>query len=108
MAEGFEKLKIWQACERLVVKIYELTAKFPREEVYNITSQLRRAALSVPTNIAESQGRYHNAESIHFLFNARGSVQEMRSLIRTATDLKYINLNIMEELDNEYLILIKS
>ena len=108
MAGGFEDLRIWQLAEELVVKIYKLTGLYPKEEVYNLTSQLRRAAVSVPTNIAEAHGRYHDAETIHFIFNARGSAYEVRSLLRTSLDLEYIQKPEFELLDNEYLILIKS
>ena len=82
MAANFEDLRIWQVGESLVIKIYSITGKFPKSEFYNLTSQLRRAAVSVPANIAEAMGRYHNAESIHFIFNARGSAEEVRSLLK--------------------------
>ena len=108
MVQSFNDLRIWQAGEQLVVKIYKLTGAFPKNETYNIVSQLRRAALSVPTNIAEAHGRYHDAETIHFLFNARGSAEEVRSLLMTSVDLEYIDKNIFNMLNEEYLGLIIS
>lgn len=71
--------------------IYDVTSSFPKEETFNLTSQLRRSALSVPANIAEANGRYHYAETIHFLYNARGSAEEVRSHLQAALDLKFIN-----------------
>jgi len=102
MASDFKKLKIWQQSHALMIKIYEFTSKFPKEEMYNLISQLRRAALSVPANIAEAQGRYHYAESIHFLYNARGSAEEVRSLIAAAYDLSYIDNTVYTQLEEDY------
>ena len=108
MAQNFNDLRIWQLAEQLVIKIYKITADFPKEETYNIVSQLRRAALSIPTNIAEAHGRYHDAETIHFLYNARGSAEEVRSLLMSALDLGYIEKRTLDNLNEEYLSLIIS
>src|SRR3990167_2631666 len=102
MADDFKKLKIWQQSHELMLKVYEITTRFPKEETYNLISQLRRAALSVPANIAEAQGRYHYAESIHFLYNARGSAEEVRSLIAAAYDLSYIDNTVYTQLEEDY------
>lgn len=107
MASNFEELKIWQISEKLVIKIYFVTASFPKQETYNLVSQLRRAAISVPANTAEATGRYHDAESIHFMYNARGSAEEVRSLLMSSRDLKYITEKIFTELNKEYIGLIK-
>lgn len=107
MADDFKKLKIWQLSHELMLRIYEVTSKFPKEELYNLISQLRRAALSVPANIAEAQGRYHYAESIHFLYNARGSAEEVRSLLNAAFDLSFISKNDYNSLEKDYSGLIK-
>jgi len=107
MANNFEDLKIWQMGESLAMRIYSLTDKFPKHELYNIVSQLRRAAISVPTNIAEASGRYHDKESIHFMFNARGSAEEVRSLLMSSRDLSYVKQNTFASLNEEYLGLIR-
>src|SRR3989344_2610806 len=107
MADDFKKLKIWQQSHELMLKVYEITTRFPKEETYNLISQLRRAALSVPANIAEAQGRYHYAETIHFLYNARGSAEEVRSLLTAAKDLSFISKNEYQELETAYLGLVK-
>ena len=102
MASDFTQLKIWQTSHKLMLNIYELSSSFPKQEEYNLISQIRRAALSVPTNIAEAQGRYHDQETIHFIYNARGSGEEVRSLLIAALDLKYIDKGKYDELDNQY------
>ena len=109
MAKSFEDLRIWQQGHKLMLEIYEITQGFPKSEAYSLTSQLRRAALSVPANIAESQGRYHDAETVHFLFNARGSAEEVRSLLMAARDIPGIRLEpkVLDELNQNYLSLIK-
>ena len=71
----------------LVVEIYEVTEKFPREEIYGLTSQLRRAAVSIPSNIAEGQARFSKREFKHFLRTAKGSLAEVQTQIAIATRL---------------------
>lgn len=107
MPSDFKDLRVWQISQQLMLEIYRVTSVFPATEKFNLADQLRRSALSVPTNIAESHGRYKIAESNHFLINARGSVQEVRSLLTAAYDLKYISLLKLKDLDNKYLGLIK-
>lgn len=109
MTESFEDLIIWRKAHKLMLRVYEITEKFPKTEFYNLTSQLRRAALSVCANIAEAHGRHHYAETIHFLFNARGSAEEVRSLLMAARDLSQAKLDLktFEELNLEYIGLIK-
>src|SRR3989344_2879905 len=107
MAEDFKSLNIWKKSHKLMLKVYKITSAFPKEETYNLISQLRRAALSVPANIAEAHGRYHYAETIHFLYNARGSAEEVRSLLIAARDLKFISKDEYKYLETEYEGLIK-
>ena len=85
--KGFEDLEVWQLARRLALLAYELTASFPNEERYGLTSQIRRAAVSVPGNIAEAFGRYHYRDKAQFLLNARGSLYELKSHLMIATDL---------------------
>ena len=75
----YEELEVWQKAMELVALIYRLTKGFPREEVYGLTSQLRRAAVSVPSNIAEGQGRRSTKEFLNHLSMARGSLLEVET-----------------------------
>ena len=84
----FEDLDVWQMGKELTLKIYETPNDFPKEEVYGLTSQMRRAALSVPANIAEGFGRFHFMDKAKFYLNARGSLYELKSHILIAIELK--------------------
>ena len=77
MVKSYEDLMVWQEAVRLVKQVYQATAPFPAEERYGLTSQMRRAAVSVPSNIAEGQARETRGEFIHFLGQARGSLAEL-------------------------------
>jgi four helix bundle protein len=76
---SYKELVVWQKIVGLVTEIYSATSKFPREEIYGLTSQLRRSAVSVPSNIAEGQGRATRGEFVQFLGNARGSLCELQT-----------------------------
>ena len=95
----FKRLQVWERSHKLTLRIYELTYLFPREEMYGLTSQTRRACASVPTNIAEGCGKDTPADFARFLQIAVGSASETEYLILLARDLKYLN-------DNQYLELI--
>lgn len=84
-----EELRVWQLAMDLVVSIYQLTAGFPQTEKYGLTSQIRRAAVSVPANIAEGQGRDSTKEFLHHLSIARGSLMEARTELLIAGRLQY-------------------
>ncbi len=88
---NFEETPVWQNAHSLVLKIYEISRAFPREELYNLVSQIRRAAVSIETNIAEAFGRFHFLDKTNFYYNARGSTEEVKSLLITAKDLHYIS-----------------
>jgi four helix bundle protein len=88
--EKFEDYEVWQIAKRLIIEIYKLTAKFPKEEVYNLTSQTRSAALSIPSNIAEGFGRFHYLTRNNFFYNSRGSLEELKSHLLISKDLGYI------------------
>lgn len=92
----FEKLTVWQEAMQLVKAIYKVTRAFPREERFGLVDQLRRAAVSIPANIAEGKGRYHQKEFLQFLYMARGSLYETVTLIKAAADLSYLQLKDQE------------
>jgi four helix bundle protein len=83
-------LIVWQRAMDLVVETYKVSRDFPKEELYGLTSQMRRAAVSVPANIAEGQGRRLSGEFIHFLGNARGSLLELDTHLEIALRLGFI------------------
>ncbi len=85
-----------------MLEVYRASKNFPNFEMLGLTSQLRRAALSVPLNIAESSGRYHYADAAKFIFNARGSIYEVISQLRAAHDLGYLNKQDFDSLDSDY------
>src|SRR6266566_7509248 len=88
--QRFTELKVWQRGHALVLSIYRMTAGFPQAERYGLTSQLRRAALSVPTNIAEGSKRHTNPEYARFLNIAEGSLAETEYLLMVSRDLGYL------------------
>jgi four helix bundle protein len=94
----YRELIAWQKAMDLVVAIYRETACFPREEIYGLSNQLRRAAVSIPSNIAEGQGRGAGAEFAHFLRIANGSRQEVETQILIATRLNYLNEIVADQL----------
>ena len=100
--KNFQDLRIWQKGIEVVKDIYIVTKKFPKEELYGLTSQMRRSAVSIPSNIAEGFRRYHNKEYKQFLYIAMGSCAELETQIIIATELGYINninkIEIVEKL----------
>jgi four helix bundle protein len=85
------KLDAWTNGIDLVVEVYKATESFPKEERYGLTSQIRRAAVSIPANIAERAGRYSNRKFAHFLSNAQGSASELETELIIAGRLGYLN-----------------
>ena|SRR2546423_5582360 len=88
--KDFRELKVWQKSHHLTLLIYKVTASFPREEVYGLTSQIRRACASIPANIAEGCGRKGDAEFGRFLQIAMGSACELEYHLLLAHDLSFI------------------
>ena len=86
----FTKIEAWRLADDLTVAVYERTRAFPREELYGLTSQLRRAASSVPANIAEGSARESKKEYLHFLYIARGSLAEAQYFVHLAQRLRYL------------------
>jgi four helix bundle protein len=86
---GYRDLKVWQAGMLLANRVYRLTASFPSDERFGLTSQMRRSAISVPSNIAEGHARNTNAEMIRFCGIALGSVAEIETQLLLAADLDF-------------------
>jgi four helix bundle protein len=89
---SYQELIGWKKGIELVTDVYRLTQKFPKQEIYGLTSQIRRAAVSIPSNIAAGQGRMSRGEFKQFLGHARGSVFELESQILIARNLAYLKL----------------
>ncbi len=98
-------MEIYEVSMGFVEKIYKLTRSFPEEERYCLVSQMRRAAISVPSNIAEGNGRGHSKEYLHFLYNARGSLMELRTQIDISKRLDYLSEEDYSTLIESYEIL---
>ena len=90
MLKNYKELKVWQKSYKLCLEIYRITAKFPKEERYGLTSQIRRSVVSIPSNIAEGYGRKTTPEYIRFLYIAYGSNCELETQILLSGDLDYI------------------
>ena len=97
----FHTLKIWQRSHQLTLDVYEATRLFPTEELFGLTSQLRRAVASIPTNIAEGCGRASNKDFAHFLQIAIGSLSEVEYELLLANSLNYIEENNYRLLSEE-------
>lgn len=95
----FKNIKAYQLADDQVVKVYAATQNFPKEERYGLISQLRRAAVSVPTNITEGASRKHKKDYLHFLYIARGSCAEVNYLLHLSKRLEYIDSKNYIELD---------
>lgn len=104
----FEDLKVWRIGHELTIKIYNLSRTFPKNELYGLVSQLRRASSSVPANIVEGYYRNTTKELIKFLYNARGSAGEVTYFLLLSKDLKLIQLKEYETLRQEYEELLRS
>ena len=88
--KSYQDLIAWRKAMSLVIEIYKATMNFPRHEIYGLSSQLRRAAVSIPSNIAEGHGRATSGEFMQFLCHARGSLCEVETQIVIARELAYI------------------
>ena len=98
IVHSYRDLVAWKRSMALVLDVYRLTQSFPKIETYGLTSQLRRAAVSIPSNIAEGQARLTTGEFKHFLGNARGSLKEVETQILISTDLGYLRTEECEKL----------
>ncbi len=99
---GYRDLECWQKADDLVVEIYRVTKQFPKEEIYGLTSQMRRASISVAANIAEGSARQHRKEYIQFLYLAQSSLTELGYYIHLARRLNYIKEETYKQLDKRH------
>lgn len=98
--KSFEELTIWQEARELTNKIYILSKRFPKEELYGLTSQIRRASVSIMSNIAEGFNRRSTKEFINFLIISRASISEVQNDLYISLDLNYINKEEFETIYN--------
>ena len=98
MRGDYKELRVWQQAMDFVLRIYAITARFPKDELYGLVSQMRRAAVSVVSNIAEGKGRSSKKELAYFLSNARGSLREIETQTIISARLNYINTEVEKEL----------
>jgi four helix bundle protein len=96
--KSYRELIVWQKAMALARRAYALSQKLPKSEVYGLLTQIRRAAVSVPSNIAEGHGRLTDMQFRHFLGNARGSLYEMQTQLELAGDLGYLDEKLVREL----------
>ena len=95
--KSFRDLLIWQKSMQLVTDLYSITKLFPNEELYGLVQQIRRAAISIPSNIAEGYGRNSTKDYIRFLRIARGSIYELQTQLEISANLKYIAVETYSE-----------
>jgi|SRR5690242_12705169 four helix bundle protein len=88
---SFRDLRVWKDAIALTTSVYKFTANFPRHELYGLSQQIRRAAVSVPSNIAEGKGRYSDRDFVRFLLVARGSLLELETQLIIAQELGYLS-----------------
>lgn len=110
-SKTFEEVVAWQKAHEFVLAVYDITKTFPKEELFALTSQLRRAAISIPANIAEGYKKYGEKDKIRFFNIAQGSLEECRYYLFLARDIKYIgdeDYNKLNELISKTSFLLNS
>jgi four helix bundle protein len=100
MSGCYQELKVWKKSMELTVVVYRTTQKFPDREIYSLTNQMRRAAVSIPSNIAEGKGKSSDRELTVFLCHARGSLYELETQTLIARDLGYLETQVAKNLEN--------
>ncbi len=103
----FRDLQVWQKSMDMSVQVYEVTSDFPKKEEFGLTSQLRRSAVSIPSNIAEGYGRNHTKDFMRFLQIAQGSVYECQTQLEISFRVRFIQESVFREMDSEYEIIAK-
>lgn len=103
MGRDYKKIRAWQLSDELAFNIYKVTKHFPKEEMWGLISQMRRAAVSVPANIVEGSARNHKKEYIQFLYTASGSLAELGYYINLSERIGYINKKEVDNLSDIHL-----
>jgi len=96
-------LEVWRRSVELVKRIYDITQSFPKEELYGLTNQIRRSAVSIPSNIAEGAARNHHKEFIQFLYITLGSISELEIQVIISEEFKFLKIDQSHELQKELL-----
>lgn len=99
--QNYKGLKVWEKSHFITLEIYRLTKNFPREEIYGLSSQMRRAATSIPANIAEGCGKFSKPDFANFLQIALGSANETEYYLLLVKDLNYLDIQSYTELTNQ-------
>lgn len=105
--QSFTDLEVWQEAHRLVLLIYKLTKTFPKEEIFGLISQMRRAAVSITSNIAEGFSRFSYKEKIQFYSMSHGSLTELQNQMLIAKDVGYLNEENFRQLSEQSIIVHK-
>ena len=98
MVWNYKNLDVWKKAFEMIKEVYDVTGKFPRDEIYNLTSQLRRAVVSISSNIAEGCGRRTSRDFVGFMYNAIGSLKEVESELFVAEKLGHVDMVDVEKL----------
>ncbi len=98
--KDFYDLTAWKESHKLVLFVYNLTKSFPKEEIFGLTNQMRRSAVSISSNIAEGFGRRTYKDKAHFYYQSRGSISELKSQLMISRDLSYINAEQFIEIES--------
>ena len=98
--KSYRDLKVWNQAMELVILCYQLTSKFPKTEIYGLSSQIQRAAVSIPANIAEGKGRVHLGDYIYHLSIANGSLKELETHLLIAERLSYLDIQELQTVLN--------
>jgi four helix bundle protein len=101
LSESYRDLIAWQKAMALVTRVYEVTEPFPRREIFGLTRQVRDAALSVPSNIAEGKGRQTKKDYVQFLYRARGSLFETQTQLEAARNLEFLPRETFAKISEE-------
>ncbi len=99
--KSHKDLDVWKRSVSLVTVVYEMTKTFPKEEIYGLANQIRRSAVSIPSNISEGAGRKHSKEFVQFLYISLGSISELETQIIISENLKFIDADNSNKIQNE-------
>lgn len=100
-SNGYRRLHVWKESHDLVLLVYKYSNKFPREELFGLTSQIRRAAVSIPANIVEGYARSSKKEFLQFLYISQGSLSEVEYYLQLSLDLEFISEEVFKELEEK-------